>query len=279
MKRTLLIVLFIICFFYLTITPLHASYVDIGNGTVIDISTGLMWQQATPANTMTWQQALAYCEGLSLGGYTDWRLPTKNELISLVDYSHYSPTIDPDYFPGTAASWYWSSTTYAGSTYDAWFVHFDAGGVHDYGKGGSNYVRAVRGGQSGAFGDLVIGASAGLQQPTVQAQQPLELKINSTNARGDTPAYKWLFYTTSINGVQSPLYLLSDRGTYELTNDVWSHLSNYTFTFDKSNVTPISSLSMSNMGLKAGDNFEYGYAYMNTASTIIIDNIVIINVK
>ena len=122
MKRTLLLtVLFAICFFCLTIAPLHASYVDIGDGTVTDTSTGLMWQQqATHAGTMTWEQALAYCEGLSLGGYTDWRLPAKKELISLVDDSRYNPSIDTDYFPGTAASWYWSSTTYVGGTTSAW---------------------------------------------------------------------------------------------------------------------------------------------------------------
>jgi hypothetical protein len=149
MKRELLLtVLFTICFFYLTIVPLHASYVDIGNGTVTDISTGLMWQQAAPANGMTWQQALAYCEGLSLGGYTDWRLPTKKELISLVDYSHYSPAIDPDYFPGTAASWYWSSTSDVSHTYGAWVVDFDYGNVGNGSKSHAGYVRAVRGGQS-----------------------------------------------------------------------------------------------------------------------------------
>jgi hypothetical protein len=157
MKRNLLLtVLFAICFFCLTVVPLHASYVDIGNGTVTDTSTGLTWQQATPANTMTWQQALAYCEGLSLGGYTDWRLPAKKELISLVDDSRYGPSINTDYFPGTAASWYWSSPTDLYYTHNAWSVHFDDGGVHGGNKGYSYYVRAVRGGQSGLFANLVI---------------------------------------------------------------------------------------------------------------------------
>ena len=158
MKRTLLLtVLFAICFFCLTIAPLHASYVDIGDGTVTDTSTGLMWQQqATHAGTMTWEQALAYCEGLSLGGYTDWRLPAKKELISLVDDSRYNPSINTDYFPGTAASWYWSSTTDVNSTGYAWSVHFDGGYVFHLNKSTAGYVRAVRGGQSGSFANLVI---------------------------------------------------------------------------------------------------------------------------
>jgi hypothetical protein len=254
------------------------SYTDNGDGTVTDTSTGLRWQQAGSSNT-PWEQALAYCEGLNLGGYTDWRLPTSKELQSLVDYNRYNPAINTTYFPNTAASWYWSSTTYVSHTHGAWPVYFDDGSVTNGNKYYAGYVRAVRGGQSGVFGDWIIGALAGLQQPSVPAQQPLELQVNSTNARRDTPVHQWLLYTTIINGAQSPLYLMSDRGTYELTNDVLTHLSNYTFTFDKDNVTPISSLSMSSMGLKAGDNFVYGYAYMNAASTIFIDNIVSIDVK
>ena len=251
------------------------SYTDNGDGTVTDTSTGLRWQQAGSSNTQTWVQALAYCMGLNLGGYTDWRLPTSKELQSLVDYSRYSPAINTTYFPNAAASWHWSGTTYMNGTGYAWSVNFSYGYVASYNKPSAGYVRAVRGGQSGA--GWIIGALAGLQQPSVPAQQPLELQVNSTNSRRDIPVHQWLLYTTIINEAQSPLYLMSDRGMYELTNDVLTHYINYTFTFDKDNVTPISSLSMSSMGLKAGDHFVYGYAYMN-ASTIFIDNIVSIDV-
>ncbi len=60
--------------------PNTGSFRDNGNGTVTDMVTGLMWQQTTPDNMMTWQQALAYCEGLTLGDHTDWRMPTVKEL-------------------------------------------------------------------------------------------------------------------------------------------------------------------------------------------------------
>ncbi|MDQ1333920.1 MAG: hypothetical protein QG552_870, partial [Thermodesulfobacteriota bacterium] len=72
------------------------TFVDKGNGTVTDTSTGLMWQQDTARDdqgnydTMTWEEALAYCEGRTLGGHTDWRLPTIKELRSLVDYTRYN---------------------------------------------------------------------------------------------------------------------------------------------------------------------------------------------
>jgi surface antigen len=138
----------------------QTAYVNNNNGTITDTSTGLMWQRDTPDNTMTWEQALSYCENLNLAGYTDWRLPTRKELRSLVDYSRYYPAINTTYFPDTISSfYYWSSTTHAFSTGQAWGVHFDIGidsffGV--YVKSYDNYVRAVRGGQGGGGGTTSI---------------------------------------------------------------------------------------------------------------------------
>jgi len=129
-----------------------SAFIDNGDGTVKDTSTGLMWQQDT-APDMTWQEALAYCEGLDLGDHTDWRLPTINELRSLVDFSRCNPTINTTYFPNTVLFNYWSSTTYVGSRSYAWRVYFKD--VYNYpnnhwgNKVNTFYVRAVRGGQSG----------------------------------------------------------------------------------------------------------------------------------
>ena len=127
-------------------------YTDNGDSTVTDTSTGLMWQQSSYDDSRkTWEQALAYCEELNLGGHTDWRMPTIKELRSLVDYSipYPGPTINTTYFPGMVASlWYWSSTTYAYSTKSAWGVDFDNGGDSSTSKNYSSYVRAVRGGHA-----------------------------------------------------------------------------------------------------------------------------------
>jgi hypothetical protein len=119
------------------------------DGTVNDTSTCLMWQQVT-AGPMSWEQALTYCEDLSVGGYDDWRLPNRNELQSIIDYSTYSPAINVIAFPDAMSSDYWSSTTYAYSSDNAWIVGFDSGNVNGVNsKSSSLYVRAVRGGQSG----------------------------------------------------------------------------------------------------------------------------------
>ena len=124
------------------------EYTDNGDGTVTDAYTNLMWQQAVPSDDLTWEQALSYCADLALAGYTDWRLPTINELRSLVDYCRHSPSINTTYFPNTAASFYWSSTTEASYTDSAWGVDFYDNHCGSEDKSNfSHYVRAVRAGQ------------------------------------------------------------------------------------------------------------------------------------
>jgi hypothetical protein len=124
-------------------------YVDNNDGTVTDVSTGLMWQQTGPSNEMNWEQALSYCEGLNLGGYSDWRLPAKKVLRSLVDFSRIDPAIDTIYFPDTdVMSIYWSSTTNSNMTDYAWGAYFIVGYDSSSDKSHYGFVRAVRGGQA-----------------------------------------------------------------------------------------------------------------------------------
>jgi hypothetical protein len=122
------------------------GFIDNGNGTVTDTYTALTWQQSAPNNVMSWEVALSYCEGLNLGSYTDWRLPTIKELRSLVDYNRYGLAIDTTYFPNTLMSLYWSSTTFTNSPDYAWGMSFDYGGDYYGYKVYGGYVRAVRGG-------------------------------------------------------------------------------------------------------------------------------------
>ncbi len=144
--------------------------VDNGDGTITDTTTGLMWQKCSmgqtynastnecdgSASSYTWQQALAECESLVLAGHSDWRLPNRNELRSIVDYSIYDPAIDTTYFPNipSGLSSYWSSTTYANDTGNVWLVYFNYGYVYYDNKYDYGYVRAVRSGQSGLFVDI-----------------------------------------------------------------------------------------------------------------------------
>lgn len=359
----------------------QSSYVDNNNGTITDTTTGLMWQQDTP-NVMTWEQALSYCESLNLGGYTDWRLPTKKELRSLVDYNYVAPAINPTFFPATPLDFFWSSTSHAYTSHYnadyAFFVDFLSGFDEAFYKQGSIHVRAVRGFQSGASdvsilsvsptsqsvsadadnttfsvnntgtgtmswtasvtsgnswlsissgssgtntgtincsftantnsstrtatirvtatgaagspvdvmviqdgsGGVVtiVGEESGYVQISLSAKQVVELVINSTNSHGDTPVYEWFLFTATIGGYPLPIYLFSDIGVYDL-NQVLTDIYSCTFSFDEDDLTTFASLSMSDMGLQAGDNFVYAYAYQNQSGIMIIDNIVFITVQ
>lgn len=115
------------------------------DGTVTDESTSLMWSRKPTQNRMTWDIAVSYCKKLNLAGYTDWRLPTIQELKSIVDYDKFGPASDSIAFPDMMLSFYWSSTTYAGNINYAWGVDFYYGNDVNYHKGNSNHVRPVRG--------------------------------------------------------------------------------------------------------------------------------------
>ncbi len=65
--------------------------VDNGDGTLTDHVTGLMWQQ-DPGAKMTWDEAAAAAASFRLGGYDDWRLPTIEELYSLIDFNGRDPS-------------------------------------------------------------------------------------------------------------------------------------------------------------------------------------------
>ena len=111
-----------------------------GQGVVMDLSTGLMWTE-TSESGRTWQEALAYCEGLDYGGFNDWRLPNVNELRSLVNYNMSGPASD---FPGIHSDRFWSSSSRVDRGHRAWLVDFDDGGTGDDGKKYTHHVRCVR---------------------------------------------------------------------------------------------------------------------------------------
>lgn len=126
------------------------DYVENNDGTVTDQYTGLMWQQNTAEEQMTWEEALAHCENLSLAGYDDWRLPNRNELQSLVDKQPESggAAINKA-FPDTYPLMYWTSTHGAVPWWPAhvWTVFFlDGRTSADWKDSSLCYVRAVRGG-------------------------------------------------------------------------------------------------------------------------------------
>ena len=108
-----------------------------------DRKTGLQWQCESPGE-MTWHAAQAYAKNLKLSGHNDWRLPSAAELESLLDRSRYRPEMRKE-VPFRDLRSYWSSTTFAENTDNAWIVMFDGGYILSYSKHNTYPVRCVRG--------------------------------------------------------------------------------------------------------------------------------------
>ena len=140
-KITLLIIILLL----VPILAIAAHYTVNGDGTVTDNVTGLMWQQEDDNIARMYKLAITYCENIDFSTYSDWRLPNRKELSSIIDNSQGEPVIDSAAFPNTDSSHYWSSTTAAPPL--AWSVDFSNGNVSYYDKANSRYVRCVRGGQ------------------------------------------------------------------------------------------------------------------------------------
>ncbi|MBF0345517.1 MAG: DUF1566 domain-containing protein [Nitrospirae bacterium] len=148
--------------------------------TVTDTLTGLVWTRdaGTPTvgsctgEAMNWQGTLNYVKCLNTAsylGYSDWRLPNRKELFSLLDHGAFNPPIPSgSLFSNVQSSYYWSSTSYALSTSIAWVVRMDVGSVLVIDKSNGYYVWPVRSGQVGDLVNLVI-SKAGTGSGTVTA--------------------------------------------------------------------------------------------------------------
>ena len=138
-------------------------YIDNSDGTITDNTTGLMWQKCNIGQTYSitngcegggqsyeWKDALNKCENLELAGYRDWRLPNRNELQSIVDYTTSDPSI-VNFFSPTYDR-YWTSTTWLADETYAFYIPFHSAAFHSgavipWGKSYSYAIRCVRGSQ------------------------------------------------------------------------------------------------------------------------------------
>ncbi|WP_449479665.1 Lcl C-terminal domain-containing protein [Streptomyces atroolivaceus] len=128
--------------------PSPASYTNQGNGTVRDNVTCLLWQRTPAPQRHTFTDARAYCARLKLVG-DGWRLPSRIEVMSLVDTTRSGPAIDTTAFPGTPARFFWTSSPWAVTKAPprAWIVNFYEGLTSNAAEqSGSYQVRCVRGG-------------------------------------------------------------------------------------------------------------------------------------
>ena len=141
------------------IIPGAARFVDAlapdagGNyAAVLDKETGLVWAKSPSQSWTSWQDAKNRCTNLVLGGRMGWRLPTLEELSSLVDHTQGNVCLPSGHpFSNVQGAYYWSSST--GGGYDdsdtsvAGVVEMWTGHVDSHDKSESHYVWRVRSGQ------------------------------------------------------------------------------------------------------------------------------------
>lgn len=131
---------------------------------VLDGNTGLMWIRSLSAldgtdgvgargnlrldEGMYWQEALEAARALDYAGHDDWRLPTVQELDSILDFGRSEPALDPIAFPEPYARlpspYAWTSTTSPVAAREAYYVNLRDGHRHPWGKLSAFAVRPVR---------------------------------------------------------------------------------------------------------------------------------------
>ena len=134
-------------------TP-DARFINHGNGTLTDKQTGLMWKQclegqnggqcAGKANPLSWDGAVNAAQTANnahYAGYSDWRLPTVDELVSVIERQCSNPAVNLSIFPSTPAHSVWTGNR---SSANAWSVDFGIGHPFQSVMAGGKYVRLVR---------------------------------------------------------------------------------------------------------------------------------------
>lgn len=195
-------------------TP-NADFVNLENGTVAHLKTGLIWKRCAEGQSwdgsacggeparVAWSAALQLSVQSGFAGAADWRVPNRKELESIIEYCGHSPAINQFQFPPTPSERFWSSTSFVADPGLAWDVYFSDGYSGISNKSLSSYaVRLVRTAPVGALltaqtitfdaldqvlvggtGTLTAAASSGLPV-TLMSQTPAVCSIAGTTVSG-----------------------------------------------------------------------------------------------
>lgn len=142
-------------------TLVGTRWCDNGDGTVTDMTTGLVWlQEASWGGLKKWEDCTGHDDAHTRAGLLkaadyawlsdgsvegDWRLPTLGELKALTSGTEPVSLGDMRAFSGVQSFYYWSSTTYANDMLYAWVVLMDDGNVLSDAKDAPDSVWPVRG--------------------------------------------------------------------------------------------------------------------------------------
>lgn len=145
------------CSKILTSTTPNEQFTIGSDGTVVlDKATNLMWMRcslgqeyilntcAGTTNKIKWLNALTAAEKSTVAGFSDWRLPNKNEINTIIELSCHMPTINSSIFPSTASLSYWTSSPYDDAESYIWSANFSNGVIFPLDPNQTLPVRLVR---------------------------------------------------------------------------------------------------------------------------------------
>ena len=132
-----------------------------GDKIVIDNNTGLEWQQTPGEGSYNWQEAQNYCTESTYAGFSDWRLPTPHEFLTIADSSRSNPAINTTVFknmPTETTGSFWASKAYQDGTFPRRFDSYD-GCVGFSSKSDLYYAICVRGDELPSGGFVISGSN------------------------------------------------------------------------------------------------------------------------
>jgi hypothetical protein len=126
------------------------------NAAVLDRETGLVWERSPDTGTRDWLGAHRFCidRAVGNGNRKGWRLPTVQEIVSLVDPTRDAPSLPAGHpFSNVQPDFYWSATTFGENPALAWGAGFENNltepGARFTGKTAPFFVWCVRSGHGG----------------------------------------------------------------------------------------------------------------------------------
>lgn len=133
--------IFIFIFLSLLTNILNAQFLrDNEQEIILDTSTMLVWEDSSRGEVNV-VEAFEYCEKLEIGTYHNWRVPSYNELYSIVDLGEIRPSLNAT-FEERSIGYYWTSTLYTDNF--PWAINFTNGADHyNISPGSKEKVRCV----------------------------------------------------------------------------------------------------------------------------------------
>ena len=200
-------------------------FVDNGNGTVTDKATGLIWQKTDSAylpvgsysGSMNWEDTFNYIREMNIrhvSGYSTWRLPNIQELLSLLDFGQFDPNLNSIFKYCNQSGYHWSSTSRFWGTSDHWAANFVHGVIVFKDGTESHYVKGVLGGPGQSPGPTTTTPTP--TPPGYHTPSPTHY-YTPPQTTPTLPPYEHLYYGLPKTG-QTTVYHQGD-GNYDLGDD------------------------------------------------------------